>query len=134
MKTSPTQRSLLALRQSGHRACVVEKWIAQIKQRVDAFNFGDILAVHPERIGAVLVQSTSGDNVSKRIDKIKENAAAKIWLLAKNRILVHGWRMVGPRGARKTWQCREIEVTLEMLNEPPAPEPQPAEQMALVTE
>lgn len=30
--TSPTERSLKKLRSTGYSACVVEKWIAQIRQ------------------------------------------------------------------------------------------------------
>jgi hypothetical protein len=47
--SSPTPRSLDKLRHEGCAACVVEKWLPAVTQRVDAFGFGDILAVHPGR-------------------------------------------------------------------------------------
>lgn len=103
---SPTQRSLASLRSAGWTVCIVEKWIAQIRQRKDAFGFGDLLAVKVGEPGATLVQTTSGANMSARIAKIRTNAAAAIWLAAGNRIVVHGWRKV-VRNKRKVWEVKE---------------------------
>ena len=113
---SPTQRSLSAMRRDGWTVCVVEKWIAQIRQRKDAYGFGDLLACRIGQPGATLVQTTSGSNVSARLDKIRTIPEAGIWLAAGNRIEVHGWRKTGPRGMRKVWTCRKIEVSRETLN------------------
>lgn len=103
---SPTQRSLAYLRASGWTVCVVEKWIAQIRQRKDAFGFGDLLAVKVGSPGATLVQTTSGSNMAARVAKIRDTAAAGIWLAAGNAIVVHGWRKV-TRNGRKVWEVRE---------------------------
>lgn len=40
-----------------------------------------------------------------------QHAEAGVWLAAGNRIVVHGWKKSGPRGARKVWNCRELEIT-----------------------
>lgn len=113
---SPTQRSLARLRKEGWTVCSVEKWIAAIKQRKDAFGFGDLLAVRVGVPGATLVQATGGSaNFSHRLNKIKGIAEAGIWLAAGNKIALHCWRKVGARGKRKMWECREMDVTSEIL-------------------
>jgi hypothetical protein len=112
---TPTARSLKKLRDEGWSVCVVEKWIPQMRRRVDAFRFGDLLACKVGSSGAMLVQTTSGTNASARIKKIRTIAEAGIWLAAGNAIQVHGWSKCGPRGKRKTWQCRTFVVTKENL-------------------
>lgn len=87
---SPTQRSLTKLRHEGYSACVVEKWLAPARRRVDAFGFGDILAVHPAHRCALLVQTTTRDHQADRLAKIYATPDARAWLLAGNRIEVHG--------------------------------------------
>src|SRR5690348_6720891 len=98
MSESPTSRSLGKLRGEGYIAWVVEKWVPNgplgYKGSIitkDVWNFGDILASKIGEIGATLVQTTTSENVSKRIAKIKEIPEAGIWLAAGNRIVVHGW-------------------------------------------
>jgi hypothetical protein len=120
---TPTKRSLDFLRKDGFSVWVVEKWVPAtpcgFKGRLitrDVWNFGDILAVRIGQPGATLVQTTSGSNVSARLDKIRTIAEAGIWLASGNRIEVHGWRKTGPRGMRKVWTCRKIEVSKETLN------------------
>jgi hypothetical protein len=67
----------------------------------------------------ITVQTTSGSNVSARLTKIAACPGALLWLQSPTRrIEVHGWRKVGERGKRKTWQCRRVEVTLEDLKAP----------------
>lgn len=106
---SPTQRSLKQLRDDGWSACVVERWIQAIKQRKDAFGFGDILAVKIG-IGIMLVQSTTAANASARVNKIRETVEAGIWLAAGGRLVVHGWSKKGGKGKRKLWQCAEYTL------------------------
>lgn len=118
MKTSPTQRSLAKLRKEGWTVCSVEKWIAQIKQRKDAFGFGDLLSCRIGTAGATLVQTTSGSNFSARLEKIKGIAAAGVWLASGNKIVIHAWAKQGPRGKAKHWLCREMEITSETLAQP----------------
>jgi hypothetical protein len=68
--------------------------------------------------GALLVQCTSGSNVSARVHKIREECweAASAWLLAGNRIHVIGFRKLKPRGVKVArWEPRIVEITLEGL-------------------
>jgi len=108
---TPTQRSLQKLRDDGYTACIVEKWIPQIRQRKDAFGFADIIACKIGVPGTSYIQATSGSNAAARLIKIRGIAQAGIVLASGNRIVIHGWRKVGPRGGRKLWECREIEIT-----------------------
>jgi hypothetical protein len=112
---SPTQRSLKKLRAEGWTCAIVERWNPWAKVRSDLFGFIDILAMSGDCLLAI--QTTSGDNVSKRIDKIKTAQAASLWLESPSRkIIVHGWRKIGARGKRKLWECREVEITRGTLD------------------
>lgn len=110
--TSPTQRSLKKWRDAGWTCAITERWNQFAKVRQDLFGFADLVVIRPAwRITAV--QTTSGPNLAARIEKIRQEPKAAIWLAAGGRIIVEGWRKVGPRGKRKTWECREIEITNE---------------------
>lgn len=90
MATSPTQRTLKALRAKGYTCEVTERWCQFSKRRKDLFGFIDILALKEGRI--VGVQATSGDNTSSRIAKIKMEPKAQDFLNAGGKIIVIGWR------------------------------------------
>lgn len=116
-KTSPTQRTLAMLRKSCSHVAIVEKWIPQTMQRKDVWGFGDILAIDGLP-GSLLVQCTSGSNVSARVHKIRDECreAAEAWLRAGNRIIVIGFRKLKPRGVKVArWHPRIVDVTLELL-------------------
>lgn len=103
---SPTQRSLAKLRREGWLVAIVEKYNAFIKRRIDLWGFGDLLAIRGDQ--CLIVQTTSGAHVSERLTKIRFIPAAEEWIKSPNRkIVVHGWSKRGPRGKRKTWDCRE---------------------------
>lgn len=93
---------------------IVEKYNSFTKQRMDLWGFGDLLAIRGD--DTMIVQTTSGDNVSKRCQKIASHPCiimAQFWLESPTRrIEVHGWRKVGPRGKRKTWECRVLTAEL----------------------
>jgi hypothetical protein len=108
-KNSPTQRSKAKMIADGWTVAITEKWNPFARVRQDLFGFIDILCLRGNEL--VGLQTTTGDNVSKRIDKIKSLPAAKQWLAPTRRIVVHGWRKVGAQGKRKLWECREVEVT-----------------------
>jgi hypothetical protein len=36
------------------------------------------------------------------------NKILPIWIGCGNRFVIHGWRKVGERGARKVWKCRKV--------------------------
>jgi len=109
LSESPTQRSLKLLRQQGYVCAITEHWNAHAKLRQDLFGFVDVLAIGEKMLA---IQTTSGSNVSKRVAKIKSIVAARAWLECGHKIYVHGWAKQGPRGKRKTWTCREVEITL----------------------
>jgi len=101
------------LRKQGWDPWVVEKWIAQTKRRLDLWNFGDIIAMKDGE-PHLIVQTTSGSNVSSRLHKILAEPRAKAWLATGGRITIHGWRKVkqSPTTTRRVWKPRELEVTL----------------------
>lgn len=114
---SPTQRSLAHLRKEGWTVCVVEKFNSFCKIRIDAFGFGDLLAIRPattDCTGAkiaqiALVQATAdnGGHMANRRTKILSLAESAEWKRAGGIILLHAWGKKGARGERKTWQLRE---------------------------
>lgn len=110
MATTPTQRSLKHLRDQGYLCGITEHWNSFIKRRQDLFGFIDIVAISPTESGVLAIQTTSGSNVSARLNKILENEYSQAWLKAGNRIVIHGWAKRGPRGKRKVWTVRELEV------------------------
>ena len=106
---TPTQRSLAHLRKTWPLVAVVERFNIYAKVRHDLFGFIDILCCGPD--GLLAVQTTSGANVASRMAKIRDTPAAAIWLAWPTRkIVVHGWAKKGPRGARKLWTLREVEI------------------------
>ena len=112
---SPTQRSLARLRKENWLCAVTEHWNPWTKRRADLFGFIDIVCLRGDE--TLAVQTTSGSNVAARLGKIKATQAASVWLESPNRkITIHGWDKKGPRGKRKTWECREVFVTPEMLS------------------
>lgn len=107
--SSPTQRSLKLLRGEGYTVAVVERYNRFARVRQDLFGFIDLLAMKRDHLLAV--QTTSGPNASARVKKIENTQAASLWLESPSRnIEVHAWRKTGPRGKRKTWQCRRIPI------------------------
>jgi hypothetical protein len=113
-KTSPTQRSLALLRKQGYRVAITEHWNAFVKRRQDLFGFIDLLAIGETMLA---IQTTSGTNVAARVTKILELDAAREWIDAGHRIIVHGWAKRGVRGEVKRWDCREVEIERSMFDE-----------------
>jgi len=132
MASKPCQRSLAYLRKEGWTVCIVEKWVPprgnmKFGVRIDAFNFGDLLACRrlPQNSGKLtpgdgaiglgskqiaLVQTTDHTNFSKHKDKILAIPEFQKWKDAGGIMLLHGWRKGpkdGVRGARKVWILRE---------------------------
>lgn len=111
-KTSPTQRSLKLLRETGWIPEVVERWNAYTKTRKDLFGCIDIVALRHGELAGIQTTSASG---SSRIAKIKAEPRMVSWLEAGGTLYVHGWAKRGARGKRKTWTCRVVPITLDML-------------------
>lgn len=104
-RISPTQRSLKKLREEGWTVGITEHWNPYANIRQDLFGFIDLLAFRGEKIMAV--QTTSGENVTHRIDKMATIPAALKWVFGGHMLVIHGWRKMGKRGEVKRWACRE---------------------------
>ena len=104
MATSPTQRSLKYLRESGYTVAIVEYFNYFTKRRHDLFQFADLLAIRENEV--LLVQVTSGSNVSARIKKITENEHIAAVRKAGMRVEVHGWRKL-----KAGWQARVVDLS-----------------------
>lgn len=105
MSDTPTIRTLRYMRGEGYTCDITEHWNHFVKRRKDLFGFVDIVAAKPgERLR--LIQCTSGDNVSKRIEKIQTIPVAVV-LAETCSIFVVGWRKVG-KPAR--WQPRFVQM------------------------
>jgi hypothetical protein len=105
-KPSPTQRSVALLKERGYLTAIVEKFNPHVGPygiRQDLFGFGDILALRKDEI--LLVQTTSGSNVSKRIDKIACSDLYPRVVESGMRVCVHGWRKL-----KAGWACREVDL------------------------
>lgn len=102
---TPTERSLAFLRGRGYLVAVVERWNAHAKIRQDLFGVLDLLAVKP---GEILgVQTTTGDNMSKRMSKFAESDLVPRLRESGMRLEVHGWRKL----ASGKWEPRVEDVS-----------------------
>ena len=107
---TPTQRSLKHLRGEGYTVGIVEHWNPFAHIRQDLFGFVDLVALDPKFMQVIFVQTTSGSNVSARVQKIEVNPHYATAKAAGVRVEVHGWSKRGERGKRKTWQLRIVEM------------------------
>jgi len=87
---SPTQRSLKYLRELGYLVEVVERTIPKTFIKKDLFGFADLLAIRENEV--MLVQVTSGTNVSARVKKITESEHIDMVRKSGMSVFVHGWR------------------------------------------
>ncbi len=96
------------MRERGYHAEITE-YRSRDGTTHDLFGFGDILCVHMERPGdIVLVQTTSGSNRSSRVKKITESELVHYVRKAGIAILVHGWRYMA---RTKTWEAGEVDLS-----------------------
>ena len=99
-------RSMKAMRDAGYLTGSTEHFNPHIKIRKDLFGFIDFQAIKPgEPIIAVQV---CWKDWPKHIVSVAFNPAARVWLQAGGRIVIHSWALRGKRGARKKW---ELDVT-----------------------
>jgi len=92
-KTSPTQRSLKRMRDSGDYVLVevVERWCAWSRRRKDLFGTIDILGI--SKTGEThAIQVTSYSNMNARIKKITDSEATPHLRDADWVLLVEGWK------------------------------------------
>lgn len=102
--SSPTQRSLAALRKAGWTAEVVERWIPGANVRKDFLGFVDIICVSPKQ-RPLLVQTTSCGNVAARLKKIQASEHLQS-VLPWFDIEVHGWG----KSQKGRWELRTVKV------------------------
>ena len=101
---SPTQRSLKYLRDLGYYVEVVEKTIPKTFIKKDLFGFGDLLAIRENEV--LLVQVTSGSNVSARVKKITDNEHIGAVRKSGMRVEVHGWRKL-----KSGWEPKVVDMS-----------------------
>lgn len=113
---SPMQQTLKAMRERGYECEITEHWNPFAKRRVDLMGFCDVLA---QAMGeCIAIQTTVTGSMSARLEKIKTQTGnkASLWLsVPGHHIVIQGWAKRGPRGKRKEWTLKELEVTSEML-------------------
>jgi hypothetical protein len=103
---SPTQRSIALLKTRGYTTAIVEKFnphAGPFGIRQDLFGFGDLLALRKGEI--LLVQTTSGSNLSKRVTKIADSPLYPRVVESGMKVAVHGWRKL-----KAGWACKEVEL------------------------
>jgi hypothetical protein len=110
--TTPTSRSLQLLRESGYIVAIVEHWNPWARIRQDLYGIGDLLAMTQDQL--LMVQTTSGGNVSSRLRKAEALPALRLWLRCPTRrFQVIGWAKRGARGKPKKWTARTVEGRLD---------------------
>jgi hypothetical protein len=134
-KSKPVQRSLKSLSENGWLVAIVEKYIKYpgmpFGKRIDVHGFGDLLACRPAMQGLkpsiALVQCCRAADVAEHRAKIlgepmdhwtpEELEECKevfrkygIWKASGGRVFLQGWGFKGPRGEKKRWTMREIEL------------------------
>lgn len=111
--SSPTSRSLEAIRKRGYKPWCVEYWNSFSRKRVDLFGCWDIMAVGNSEV--LLVQTTSYSGVSARVKKIADNDFTPDCREAGIRMEVHGWKraeVACKNGNTKAqWRCRIVDVS-----------------------
>lgn len=110
---SPTEKSLEKLRKAGYFVGITEHFNGFARIRQDLFGFIDMVAITPDAVGVLAVQTTSRTNMNARIEKILVSKYALPWLQSGNRIEAHGWIKRGKTGTRKLWECDVREITLD---------------------
>lgn len=117
---SPTQRTLKALRDKGHRVQVVERWQPQSRRRIDLFGCIDIVAIERSCPDIAIdykvwgYQACAGSSVAARQTKVETECLPAIqeWIKSGCGFCVIGWRKLKGKG-RQQWfpLVREAELT-----------------------
>jgi len=63
-----------------------------LSKSVDLFNAFDVIAVHPQKMETILVQSTDRTNHAHRRNKILSSMETKLCLMAGLRVLLQSWK------------------------------------------
>jgi hypothetical protein len=120
-----TARSKRLLEKQGHSVARVEQTIRfpemkfgvptgrMIPVTHDAFQFADLISVHPGINGTLYIQTTTVPNHTTRMHKIEAIPEAKTVLIAGNRIAVHGWKLCRKKGGKALWVCNIFYAYLD---------------------
>lgn len=107
---TPTARSMKWLRDRGWEVGRVEQpWNPHRRRTLDLFGFADLIAFRG--VETLLVQVTSADNVSSRVNKVGASDIARAWQTGGRLIEVHGWALRGAAGKRKRWTVRRLNCS-----------------------
>lgn len=104
MGVTPTQLSKRKLEAEGYTVEITERWNSFAKIRQDMWGFVDLVGLKENE--TLAVQTTSYDNVSKRVNKIADHPNVDAVRKAGWRIVVHGWHKKDNR-----WTCREVDLS-----------------------
>src|SRR6266511_2076209 len=107
MALTPTSRTIAALKAMGYQVGRTEHWNAWAKVRQDLFGAEDVVGLKAG-IRLLLIQATTGENVSHRLAKSK--AVAMVLASTGNLFEIWGWRKCGARGERKRWEVRRLRI------------------------
>ena len=110
------QQSLNLLRKQGYTVEITEKWNQFARIRQDMLGFIDLVAVSATDPITIAVQTTVMGSMTARLAKIRTLPKAATWVSSPYRKLyIHGWALRGARGKRKTWTCKEWELTADVV-------------------
>lgn len=77
-----------------------ERW----RNKFDCFGFADLVAVNVDVPGTTYIQVSDHSHGAERRGKVLGAPATPVILAAKNRIEVHTWKKIKPRGRPALWQ------------------------------
>lgn len=111
------ERSLAYARARGWKPWVVEKWIARVKQRLDAYHMIDLLILDGER-GVLGVQVCGGSDLAAHRKKLLACDYLEPWLSCGARLELWSWRKLkarrkdGKPSKRFVWKLAREPITL----------------------
>lgn len=122
-KKRPTARTLELLRNSGHTASVVERWVTIPGHpgggvRQDLYGGIDVVAIVDGVITGIQCGSNNGGGHSNHKKKLLAEPRMLEWINAGARLIIHSWALQGPAGKAKRWLCRMEELTAEDFEQP----------------
>ena len=111
-KESPTERTLKALREGGHEADVVERWIGgKFKVRKDLFGMFDILCLREGRLVGIQCTNGGDGHHANRKAKLLANEILPKWLACGCQAEVWSWYKYAERVDGRWWRARIEPIT-----------------------
>lgn len=115
--SSPTQRTNALLREQGYLVRIVEHYNHHVKRKKDLYGFIDVVGLHPDKMGILGVQTTTGGHLAERIAKAEALPAFHLWLACGNAVEFHGWRKIlkTKGGKVKIWVPKIHRISYDIL-------------------